>query len=139
MSVDYLLDTSYLYALINKSDLSHKKVLSSLASVNGAVYLPTVAVTEVAYLIGRDIGSPAVADFLDALVTGDFVLVEPESEDLQRAASIIRKYHDAHIDLVDAVLAATAERLNITHILTLDQRHFRLFRPNHAVAFEIIP
>jgi predicted nucleic acid-binding protein len=37
------------------------------------------------------------------------------------------------------VLVAIAERLNITQVLTLDQRHFRLFRPQHCDAFDILP
>ena len=36
-------------------------------------------------------------------------------------------------------LAAAGVTLNVTLILTLDQRHFRLVRPNHIPAFEILP
>jgi hypothetical protein len=32
-----------------------------------------------------------------------------------------------------------SERLNISRILTVDQRHFRLIRPRHVAAFDILP
>lgn len=51
----------------------------------------------------------------------------------------MRQYADAKLDFVDAIIAAIAERLNITRILTLDQRDFRLIRPRHCEAFEILP
>ena len=49
------------------------------------------------------------------------------------------KYTDSRIDFVDCVITAMAERLNISRILTVDQRHFRLLRPSHIPAFDILP
>lgn len=80
-----------------------------------------------------------MADFVGDLVTTDMILVEPEVSDYGRAAAILRQYNDAHIDLVDSLVVAMAERLNIDLILTLDQRHFRMFRPKHCVAFKLLP
>ena len=37
------------------------------------------------------------------------------------------------------MVAAMAERLDISRILTVDQRHFRILRPKHVPAFEILP
>jgi uncharacterized protein len=34
---------------------------------------------------------------------------------------------------------AIAERLNITTVLTIDQRDFRLFRPKHCESFKLLP
>lgn len=51
----------------------------------------------------------------------------------------MQQYADANLDFVDAIIAAIAERLNITRILTLDQRDFRLIRPHHCEAFDILP
>ena len=135
----YLLDSSFLYALINSSERKHRDVLAVVRQLKGRVYMPTVAIAEVAYLVRRGQGGVAVADFLDALVAGNFHLVEPEDGDLTRAAAIIRQYADAELDVVDAIIMAIAERLKITTILTLDQRDFRLVRPKHCVAFEIRP
>ncbi len=56
-----------------------------------------------------------------------------------RSAEILRKYHDINIDFVDVLIVAMAERLNITKILTVDRRHFQIFRPTHCESFEILP
>ena len=108
-------------------------------NVRGDVYLPTVVTTEVAYLVQRDLGQEDLAKFLDLLASETFVLVELTADDYQRAAQVVRQYADSQIDFVDATLVAVAERLNIVRILTLDARHFRLFRPKHCVSFEILP
>jgi len=36
-------------------------------------------------------------------------------------------------------VVAAAERLKITHIATLDRRHFSVVRPAHVEAFELVP
>ena len=66
-------------------------------------------------------------------------LEAPLAEDYLRSAEILRQYSDANLDLVDALIAATAERLNIIRILTLDRRDFQLIRPRHCEGFELLP
>ena len=46
---------------------------------------------------------------------------------------------DSKIDFMDCAVVAVAERLNISRILTVDQRDFRILRPKHIPAFEILP
>jgi predicted nucleic acid-binding protein len=56
-----------------------------------------------------------------------------------RSAEILRQYADANLDFVDALIVATAERLNIKRLLTLDRRDFQLIRPKHCASFELLP
>ena len=56
-------------------------------------------------------------------------------EDVRRTNEILEKYQDSKVDFVDCVIVAMAEQLNIQTILTVDQRHFRLFRPKHCPYF----
>jgi predicted nucleic acid-binding protein len=134
-----LLDTGFLYALLNRAERQHAAVLRVAQTLTEPILLPTPVTTEVAYLLLRDLGPIAVADFAEQLATTSLVLTEPESADYARAAEVIRQYQDARIDFVDALIVALAERLGIVRILTLDQRHFRLFRPRHCPAFELLP
>lgn len=135
----YLLDTGFFYALLNRSEQQHKRVLAIAQQVKEPILLPTPVITEVAYLVLRDLGSIVLAEFMESVVTSGFVLIEATPDDYFRAAAVIRQYRDAHIDFVDAILVAIAERLGITKILTIDQRHFRLFRPKHCLTFELFP
>ena len=56
-----------------------------------------------------------------------------------RIAVLVAKYHDLPLGTVDASVIATAERLGIEAVATLDRRHFTVVRPKHVAAFEILP
>ena len=90
-------------------------------------------------MILRGLGYKVLIDFMRSIIRGELPLVKTEIEDLERAAEILEKYADSCIDFVDCVIVAIAERLNIRRILTVDRRHFNLFRPRHCDHFEIIP
>lgn len=134
-----LLDTGFLYALLNERERQHASVAHAFAQAPGPWLLPTPAVTEVAYLLMKFVGPLSLAAFLEALPTTSVQLLEPHDSDYRRAAQLVRQYQDAPLDLVDSLLIAIAERLNITTMLTLDRRHFHLVRPSHCAAFEILP
>jgi hypothetical protein len=135
----YLLDSGFLYALVNTGDSRHQDVVQIADGIIGSIHLPVPAITEVAYLIKRDLGVLEMAAFIQRLPETGFLLENPLPEDYQRAAGIIRQYADLKLDFVDAIIAAIAERLNITRILTLDHRDFRVIRPRHCQAFELLP
>lgn len=135
----FLMDTGFWYASIDDSD-EYYKVVSPIASdIRETVYLPIPVITETAYLILRNKGVEALANFAESLAITKFQLEIPTSEDYKRTAEILRKYDDANIDFVDACIVAISERLNITKILTVDRRHFGIFKPVHCEAFEILP
>lgn len=136
----YLLDSGFLYALIDESDTHSKTVSQAMSRVTGQIIFPIPAITEVCYFIRRNLGVHNLVEFLgDLAATEDFELEAPLLQDYQRSADILRKYNDANIDFVDACIVAMAERLNITKILTVDRRHFSLFKPAHCESFEILP
>jgi predicted nucleic acid-binding protein len=142
--LSYLLDTSFWFALLNAREKSHSAVLAVAQKIavkqrTEPIVTATPVTAEVAYLLGRDLGSSVLASFIESLAEPDFLLIEPNLDDYHRAASVVRQYNDSQIDYVDAILVAIAERLEISRVLTLDQRHFRIFRPSHCDAFEIFP
>lgn len=101
--------------------------------------LPLPAVTEITYLLNRSLGLSAVVEFVESLANTRLIIESPVPEDFLRSAAILRKYDDANIDFVDACIVAMAERLKITKILTVDRRHFSIFKPLHCDSFEILP
>lgn len=136
----YLLDSGFVYAQLNAKDNWHRRVSEvSLAAQREAIFLPVPAITEITFLLQRDLGNSAVAECMESLAATDLTLEIPTAEDYTRSAEILRKYHDANIDFVDACIVAMAERLNITKILTVDRRHFSIFKPKHCDSFEILP
>lgn len=77
--------------------------------------------------------------FLESIIRGELVIEQMAGDDLTRTVEILNKYADSRINFVDCVIAAMAERLEIEKILTVDRRHFQLFRPRHCTHFDIFP
>lgn len=136
----YLLDSGFLYALVDNNDVHNVSVTSSMKNVHGHILFPEPAITETAYFIKKNLGAVKLSQFFAELNSVNyFSLTAPQKNDYLRVSEILIKYADVDIDFVDALIFAMAERLNIRKILTVDNRHFRIFRPRHCDAFELFP
>lgn len=131
-------DTGFVVALLNRTDNRHKDV-TPIYLQQQTILLPQTVLAEVAYLLGRDAGNLTVVSFLRGLAASRFNLIELTASDITRTAEILEQYADSRIDFVDATVMAIAERHQLTPILTLDQRDFRLFRPRHCDSFTLLP
>ncbi|MEB3229498.1 MAG: PIN domain-containing protein [Leptolyngbyaceae bacterium] len=140
MRISAIADTGFVVALISQQDAKHQQV-SPIYYQQQAILLPqTISIlAETAYLLAKDMGNLAVAVFPESLPESRFQLVALEGTDIIRISQILRNYADSRIDFVDASVMAIAERFNLTAILTLDQRDFRLFRPKHCQNFTLWP
>lgn len=133
-----LADSGFVIAFINDSDQRHSEVRPVYFRYP-QILLPRLTLVEVAYLVTRDAGIPTAIAFLKNLPSSRFELVDSTDRDIERTADIMSQYADSKVDFVDAMIMAIAERLNITTVLTVDQRDFRLFRPAHCASFTILP
>jgi len=110
----YLLDSGFVYAQLNGKDQWHERVSKATEiAEREPIILPVPAITEIAYLLRRDLGADAAAYFIETLNETNIVLENPTAEDYTRSAEILRKYNDANIDFVDACTVAMAERLGV--------------------------
>jgi hypothetical protein len=101
-----LLDSGFLFASLNASEAEHQSTIRVLKDIREPIVLPVPAVTEVAYLLARDIGQDAAADFIGSLAETELTLVSPSKEDYLRRGEILRQYSDANLDFVDALIVA---------------------------------
>jgi uncharacterized protein len=76
--------------------------------------------------------------FFKGLEARDIEIMDFEFEDLVRANQIMAKYPDVPLGIADASVLALAERYRIQKILTLDRRHFSLFKPSTMDYFGIV-
>lgn len=67
--------------------------------------------------------------FLGDLASGNLIPEPAASSDWLRIAELVARYSDLPLGTVDASVVATAERLAITEVATLDRRHFTVVRP----------
>lgn len=134
-----LFDTGFLYAYLDDTDAYHEECDKIFLRESLNAYLPDVVLPELSYLILKRLNVATLVDILRSIADGDFEIIRTTEDDLGRAAEILEKYDDNNIDLVDAVIVAMSERLEITKILTVDRRHFNIFKPAHCAAFELLP
>lgn len=131
-------DTGFIVALANKQDKEHAAVKAVYAQQR-KILVPQTVLTEVSYLLRRDVGSAQLIKFLEALPVSRFQLIGLIALDIVRTATILSQYQDSRIDFVDASVMAVAERYELTTILTLDRRDFSLYRPQNCAAFTLLP
>jgi uncharacterized protein len=131
-------DTGFVVALTNREDNRHSEVREVYIQ-QPRIFIPQTVLVEVAYLLGRDAGIRTAVAFLEGLSASRFSLIPLVEQDIARIAAILKQYEDSRVDFVDASVMAVAERLGIKTVLTLDQRDFRLFRPQHCQSFVLLP
>ena len=134
-----IFDTGFLLAVFNAEDSFHEQCKTAYNKEADYALLPDVVLPELAYLIKRELNLKALITFLRLIAEGQYGLTRTTENDLNRAAEILEKYNDNNIDLVDAVIVAMPERLEITKILTVDRRHFSVFKPVHCENFTLLP
>ncbi|GJM42236.1 MAG: hypothetical protein DHS20C20_25180 [Ardenticatenaceae bacterium] len=133
-----LLDTGFVLAMLAENDSRHTACMQVMENEPNPL-LPTPILTELAYMVIRDAGYAPFLKFFRFALAGTPRLVYPIATDFSRAADIMEKYADSRLDFVDCAIVAMAERLNISRILSVDQRDFRVLWPSHIPAFEILP
>ena len=77
-------------------------------------------------MLERFLDLRAQLDWLRSIQSGAFLLSETTVADLGRCSELLTQYADLRLGLADAAVVATAERLGIPTILTVDLRHFRV-------------
>jgi predicted nucleic acid-binding protein len=132
-------DTGPLYALVDRSDSWHLRVLEWWKRNRATVVIPVCVLPEVTYLLQTRIGPDAEEAFVRSVADEEFAVEPLEPEDLGRAADLMRQYADLKLGFVDATVIATAERLDARQLLSSDRRHFQVVRPRHARAFALFP
>jgi uncharacterized protein len=102
--------------------------LELLETHPGPLIVPTLVITEVTYLLGTRLGADAEVRFLGDLAAGNLLSESVAASDWMRMAELVATYRNLPLGTADASVIATAERLGIRDIATLDRRHFTVVR-----------
>ena len=132
-------DSGAIYALYDRKDRHHAAVTRALDRERGLVIVPAAVLGELDYLLREHLGTQAEIDFIESLISGAFTLESLTSEDVTRCQELITAYQNLDLGLADAAVIATAERLNIDRILTVDERDFRAVRSKRGRPFVLLP
>ena len=116
------LDTSGLFALLNRRDRDHERVKGSLFEDRGPYLVPAGILAEIGYMVEVRLGAKALENLLLDLESGGLTL-ECGEEDPPRIRELVGRYADLPLGFADASVISCAER-NGGKVLTLDLRHF---------------
>ena len=81
-----LIDSGFLYALIDEGDQHSLQVKTSLETVFEEIVLPVPAITEVAYFVLKNLGPNALASLIYGLNEMNLIIESPLPDDYIRSA-----------------------------------------------------
>lgn len=117
-------DTGAVLALLDADDSHHQAMVELFDRTGDRWVLPWAILPEVDYLVSRHGGARAADMFLADLAEGAWVVEWGDEHDLVAARTLLTRYADLRLGLVDGVVMAVAQRLGAEAIATLDVRHF---------------
>jgi len=132
-------DSGAIYALYDADDRQHAAVRAVLEGEPGPIIIPTAILAELDYMLRAHLGVEAELDFVEGILSGAYTLEPLTKPDLKRCHELIGKYRALDLGLADATVVATAERLGVDRILTLDERDFRAVRSKRGRPFILLP
>lgn len=132
-----LLDTGAVVALVNASDPDHARCVAVWSTLRAELHTVEGVLVEACHLLrrARRGAKAAIGLVLDAHAN----IATATDARLRRAATLMHKYHDTPMDLVDALLVVTAEEANVRDVFTLDRRGFETYRLPRGARFRIVP
>lgn len=135
-----VLDTGVLLGAADADDRYHDRSRTFFEAHDiDELVLPATVAVETAWLIEDRLDPATEAAFIDAIAAGELPIIELTLGDYRRCAELIATYADLGLGLVDASVVAVAERLDVTTIASFNHRDFRVVRPSHCDAFELVP
>ena len=133
-----IVDSGFLYALINKKDPNHEKVKKS-ASKHNRRWMTTHFVFHEVFVLLNSRSFPYLIPNLFLMVKTELLeIVDFEKNQLIEIESIVTKYADQKLDLADASLILLAEKLDHGDIFTIDIKDFSSCRWNKNKHFNIL-
>lgn len=132
-------DTAPLVAAADTADPMHQRCLALLQTHPGPLVTTALVIAEAGWLIRRQLDIAAEAVFYTAITQGQLNIEPLTSTDWGRITELLGTYSNISLDAADASIIAVAERLDQTVIATLDERDFRIIRPIHTEAFQLLP
>ena len=133
-----LCDSGPLLSLIDSAQLQHNAYIRAVSQLEESLVTTWACMAEVMHLALRKGGWPMQRQLLSLLEDSKLLIIgEIEPTDYARLIELMAKYQDRPMDLADATLVVTAEKIGETRIMTLDS-DFWIYRIYDRVAFDVI-
>lgn len=134
-----IVDTGVLVATADRNDIDHHACRELLETDTGPLITTAMIIAEAAYVIDRHIGPDGEIGLYTSIIDRTLTIEPLTPADWERVRAFVDRYRDLPLGGSDASIITIAERLGATRIATLDHRHFRVVKPDHCPAFELLP
>jgi len=137
MTIEVLVDTGPLVAMLDASDSAHAPCVEALGLIRTPLITTWPVLTEAAYLLRK---RPDLVQRLIRSAAVGFLRIEIQTEtDAIAMAAILDRYADQHFQLADVSLMHLADRNRIETVFTLDRRDFGIFRTQQGKQLNLLP
>jgi predicted nucleic acid-binding protein len=134
-----LCDAGPLFALVDARQAElHRRCKEVLPQLSAPLVTTWPSFAEAMYLAHRSGGWPMQLLLWRFVQDAVLAFHELGADETARMAVLMEQYQDTPMDLADASLVATAERLALSEIFTLDH-HFHVYRIDGARSFIVVP
>ena len=113
-----ILDTSGLFALLNRKDQDHRRAKQLFFDDPGPYIVPAGILAEIGYLVEHRLGVRTLLAFLRDLGAG--LAVDCGERDFPRILALVERYSDLPLGFSEACVLACAER-NGGRVLSFDR------------------
>ena len=134
-----LVDTNVWVEVADVDSANHARCAAMIRANRGRLVVTGPVVVETAWFIEDRLGPNREAAFLRMVTSDEIDLIDLTGADWARVVELIETYADLGLGTVDASIIAVAERQGITTIATMNARDFRVVRPAHTAAFDLVP
>jgi len=134
-----MIDTSGLLAALFSDQNRHEECARALREATPPLIVSPFVLAELDYLITKYAGVDAAIALLEEVERGAYELAVVDEFTILHSREVIEQYRDLKVGLTDASIVVLADRYSAYTVLTLDERHFRAFRPSPRRRFRILP
>jgi predicted nucleic acid-binding protein len=137
--VSLVFDTGVLLAALDADDDYHQRCRPLFSDSAEDLVIPSPVLVELDYWLVARRAMGAFQRLTEDIASGSMLVEDLTLTDYLRVREIREQYHDSDVGFVDAAVLAVCERLRESKLATLDERHFRMLRPRHVPALELLP
>lgn len=134
-----LVDTSGLFAALDRSQREHGAARAAMEADDGPFVLSPFVLAEVDHLLATRVSVDAPAALLADVAAGAYELAPFAADDVAVATAVVEQHRGLGIGLADASLVVLAARTGTDAVLTLDERRFRALRVPDGRPFRLLP
>jgi len=137
MTIDGIVDTSAMLALLDRDDAWHKPCIAAFSELRLPLVTSAAILTELFHLVGD--GSREVDAAWAFLRSGAVAVAAVDDTDLPALNALMARYRDRPMDFADATLVHLAERERLSTVFTVDHDDFESYRIGARRRFRVLP